>query len=138
MNQQIKRAEPTSSGQTSSWSESADSASEEGKLDWRKKMSDNVAYALIVYTAINIFATVQAVKATGLKPYAMAVLVLLVALIIPVCRSFEKSWREISDEDASDPKLAGRFRRDQFFLWLLAIGLPLFFTGILMLIGENF
>ena len=27
------------------------------KLDWRKKMSDNVAYALLVYTGLQIFVT---------------------------------------------------------------------------------
>ncbi|GMN14155.1 hypothetical protein [Altererythrobacter sp. MTPC7] len=30
--------------------------------DWRKSMSDNVAYALLVYTALQIFVSVAAMK----------------------------------------------------------------------------
>ncbi len=30
------------------------------KLDWRRKMSDNVAYALLVYTGLQIFVTMSA------------------------------------------------------------------------------
>ena len=30
--------------------------------DWRKSMSDNVAWALLVYTALQIFVTVEAMK----------------------------------------------------------------------------
>ena len=30
--------------------------------DWRKAMSDNVAYALLVYTALQIFMTIGAMK----------------------------------------------------------------------------
>ena len=32
------------------------------KRDWRKAMSDNVALALLVYTALQIFVTVHAMK----------------------------------------------------------------------------
>ena len=92
--------------------------------DWRKAMSDNVAIALIVYTALNIFLTVGAIKETGLKSLAMVCLVLLVAGIIPACRKFEKRWRDISDEAAHDRALAGAYRRDRALLWLLALGLP--------------
>ena len=93
-------------------------------VDWRKGMSDNVAIALIVYTALNIFLTVGAIKETGLKSLAMVCLILLVAGIIPACRRFEKRWRDISDEAAHDRALAGAYRRDQAMLWLLALGLP--------------
>ncbi|MGB3739497.1 MAG: hypothetical protein WA948_09105 [Pontixanthobacter sp.] len=98
-------------------------------LDWRKRMSDNVAYALVVYTAINIFATVKAMNETGLKSLAMLALVVLVAGIIPACRRLERRWRMIDDAQAADPAMAGAFRRDQIILWLLAIGLPLAITA---------
>ncbi|MGB7407551.1 MAG: hypothetical protein WA908_03535 [Pontixanthobacter sp.] len=101
------------------------------RLDWRKRMSDNVAYALIVYTAINIVATMGAMKATGLKSLALLALVVLVAGIIPACRWFERRWRNLSDEAAADPALSSTFRRDQILLWLLAIGLPVGLTMLL-------
>ena len=103
------------------------------KRDWRKAMSDNVAYALLVYTALQIFMTITAMKkiAEGSSlPYLS--LIILVAAIIPACRRFERRWDSLSDEQAADPALGGYFRRDLAFLWLLAIGLPFVLTGIVI------
>lgn len=105
------------------------------QVDWRKAMSDNVASALIVYTGLNIFLTVEAIKSTGLKSVAMVCLVVLVAAIIPACRMFEKGWREIPDAQAHDPALAGAYRRDQLKLWLLALGLPFALTAVFHALG---
>ena len=99
-------------------------------VDWRKSMSDNVAIALIVYTALNIFLTVKAIQATGLRSLSMVCLVVLVAAIIPACRRLEKRWRDISDEAAHDPALKPLYRRDQAVLWLLTLGLPFAMTGL--------
>lgn len=96
--------------------------------DWRKAMSDNVAYALVVYTGLHIFLTVAAMKATGMKSLALLALVVLVAAIIPACRWFEKRWRDVPDEQADDPALKGAYRRDQALLWALALGLPFILT----------
>ena len=102
--------------------------------DWRKAMSDHVAYALLVYTALQIFLTVKAMSAgfSTILPYFA--LVVLVAAIIPACRWFEKRWAGMSDEAAADEAHAGAFRRDTVMLWLLAIGLPLVLTGLFKLI----
>lgn len=99
-------------------------------VDWRRRMSDNIAYALLVYTGLQIFVTMGALKGEGgsLLPY-MA-LIVLVAAIIPACRRFEKRWNRLSDEQAHDPALRSYFRRDQLWLWLLAIGLPFLLTGM--------
>lgn len=93
-------------------------------VDWRKSMSDNVAIALIVYTGLNIFLTVEAIRETGMRSLAMLCLILLVAGIIPACHKFEKRWREISEDEAHDQALSGAYRRDQLMLWALALGLP--------------
>jgi len=96
--------------------------------DWRKAMSDHVAYALLVYTGLQIFMTIKALNegGSGLLPYAA--LVILVAGIIPACRWFEKRWAGLSDREAIDPAHAPGFRRDAAALWLLAIGLPIVLT----------
>lgn len=104
-------------------------------VDWRKAMSDNVAIALIVYTGLNIFLTVDAIKDTGLRSLAMLCLIILVAGIIPACHKLEKRWREISDEAAHDPALAGAYRRDQALLWVLALGLPFALTFLFKALG---
>jgi hypothetical protein len=93
-------------------------------------MSDHIAYALLVYTALQIFVTVGALKAEGgsLLPYLA--LVILVVAIIPACRSFEARWNRLSDAQAQDLALAPAFRRDRLALWLLAIGLPFALTAL--------
>ncbi len=98
--------------------------------DWRKAMSDHVAYALLVYTALQIFLTVKAMSqgSSSITPYIA--LVVLIAAIIPACRWFEKRWTHLSDEQAADISYAGAFRRDTIGLWLMAISLPLAITGL--------
>ena len=99
------------------------------KLDWRRKMSDNVAYALLVYTGLQIFVTMGQLKngSGSILPYFA--LIVLIGAIIPGCRMFEKRWDGLSDSSAANPELRGRFVRDQIILWLCAIGLPLLLTG---------
>lgn len=105
------------------------------RKDWRKGMSNHVAYALLVYTAIHIFATVSAMKATGLKTGALLALCVLVAGIIPALRKFEGRWTVLNDDQAVDPSYAPAYRRDLTFLWILAIGLPFALTFIFRMIA---
>lgn len=102
----------------------------EGARDWRKSMSDHVAYGLLVYTGLQIFMTVKALSegSSSILPYFA--LVVLVAAIIPGCRWFEKRWAHLTDEEASDIAYASAFRRDTVMLWFLAIGLPFALTGL--------
>lgn len=100
-------------------------------LDWRKRMSDTVAYSLLVYTGLHIFVTVGAIQATGAKMLALAALVVLVFGVIPLWRRFEKRWASLSDDQAHDPAYASAYRRDKILVWTLAIGLP---VGITMLL----
>jgi hypothetical protein len=101
------------------------------RLDWRRKMSDHIAYALLAYTGLQIFVTMGALKSTtgSIMPYFA--LVILVAAIIPGCRMFERRWEVLSDNEAADPALAPIFRRDRLLVWLAALGLPFLITGVL-------
>lgn len=100
-------------------------------LDWRKAISDHVAYALLVYTALQIFVTVHALNegTSGLLPYVA--LIVLVGGIIPVWRWFEARWRDLDDAEATNPEHAAAFRRDITALWALAIGLPFALTLVI-------
>ena len=100
------------------------------KLDWRRKMSDHVAYGLLVYTGLQIFVTMSALKVGqgSILPYFA--LIVLVVGIIPGCRMFEKRWEGLSDSEAANPELADRFKRDRLLVWLFALGLPFALTGI--------
>jgi hypothetical protein len=99
-------------------------------VDWRRKMSDNIAYALLVYTALQIFVTMGALKSEGMSLLPYLALVILVAAIIPACRRFERRWNRLNDEQAADLALAAYYRRDRLALWLLAIGLPFALTAV--------
>ena len=55
-----------------------------------------------------------------------------VVAIIPFCRLFERRWEGLSDIEAANPELAGRFRRDRALVWLFAFGLPFLLTGLFM------
>ena len=99
-------------------------------VDWRRKMSDNIAYALLVYTALQILVTMGALKSEGMSLLPCLALVILVAAIIPACRRFERRWNRLNDRQASDPALASYYRRDRLALWLLAIGLPFALTAV--------
>jgi len=107
----------------------ASAATEDGARDWRKAMSDHVAYALLVYTGLQIFVTVKAITTTGMSILPYLALVVLVAAIIPACRWFERRWTDLSDEVVADPATGSAFRRDVIVLWILAIGLPLVLTA---------
>lgn len=107
-------------------------------VDWRRKMSDNIAYALLVYTALQIFVTMGALKSEGASLLPYLALVVLVGAIIPACRRFERRWNRLSEDQAHDPVMAGDFRRDRVTLWLLAIGLPFALTGVFKLLALTF
>lgn len=98
--------------------------------DWRRKMSDHVAYALLVYTGLQIFVTMGALHSQGgsLLPYFA--LIVLVAAIIPACRRFERRWSVLSDDQAFNPELEDAYKRDRNLLWLMAVSLPLLITGM--------
>ena len=113
-----------------------DNGRESRTRDWRRGMSDNIAYALLIYTGLQIFVTIHALSVgnSSLLPYFA--LVVLVGMIIPACRWFEKRWQSLTDEEAASAELAGAYRRDQIILWALAIGLPLLLTGIFKTIAT--
>lgn len=105
-------------------------------IDWRKRMSDNIAYALLVYTGLQIWVTMSVLhdKGGSLLPYFA--FIMLVAAIIPACRRFEKRWNRLSDAQAADPQFARAYRRDQAWVWGLALGLPFVVAGLFMLMAK--
>lgn len=116
----------------------SDPARTSGLIDWRQRMSNTLAYALLVYTALQIFVTMGVLTRQGgsLLPYLA--LVILVAAIIPSCRQFERRWNRLDAVQAADPTLACRFHRDRRIIWAMAIGLPFAITGAFRLLAVFF
>lgn len=109
-----------------------------GAVDWRKKISDHVAYGLLIYTGLQIWVTMGALKTESgsILPYFS--LILLVAAIIPACRAIERRWTRLGDIEAMNPELAPAFRRDRALIWIGAIGLPFLVTGLYKLVVYMF
>lgn len=106
------------------------------RIDWRKQMSDTVAYGLLVYTALQIFVTMHAIDAGGASLLPMVALVVLVAGVIPLFRRFERRWEGLDDAAAADPALRPAFRHDQVRVWLISAGLPFVVTGAFELVAA--
>jgi hypothetical protein len=105
-------------------------------VDWKRRVSDHVAYALLIYTGLQIFVTMGALKAEhgSILPYFA--LVLLVVAIIPGLRLIERRWERLAESGAPREELAPLFRRDLVMLWTAAIGLPFVVTGVVKLVVQ--
>lgn len=106
----------------------------EAVRDWRARISDNLAYGLLVYTGLQIFVAMKQLKtlSESLLPYIA--LIVLVAGIIPAARWLETHWKRLSDAQAHDPAQERRFRRDRAIIWAVAIGMPFLLAGLARLL----
>ena len=76
-------------------------------VEWTKRMSDHIAAALLIYTALHIIVTMQAIKGEGGSILPYFGLVLLVGAIIPGCvvRARPIGVLNLEDEHGGDEKL---------------------------------
>lgn len=102
-----------------------------------RKMSDHIAFALLLYTGLNIILTVGAIKGAfhgSILPYFS--LVILVAAIIPGCRWLERRWEAFDVSSRDEGEVQAAFRRDRALVWIAAIALPVIITGVFKLIAP--
>lgn len=109
--------------------------------DAHKRISNAVAYGLMVYTALQIFLTMRALEEADNTLLPMLALVALVGAIIPLYRRLEKRWDTTAAALADDPPaLAQALTRARLTIWALSIGLPLLVTvlikGLVALIAR--
>ena len=107
-----------------------------GGVRWDKKMSNNCAFALLTYTLLQIFFVMGAIETEGMSVAPYFGLVVLVAIIIPFCRKYERRWVKMADRGLSEQSLAAKFRKDQVILWGLALILPFVFVALFKAIGT--
>ncbi|MEM1132330.1 MAG: hypothetical protein AAGH53_05295 [Pseudomonadota bacterium] len=114
--------------------DSAQSGTENSVItqSWAHRMSNHIAYALLVYTGLQIFVVMAEMKGDSHSMLPYLGLVILIALVIPACRRFEKRWERVDEQaDTLSPgDISSLFRRDCAALWLSAIGLPLAIAGL--------
>jgi hypothetical protein len=95
-----------------------------GHKSFAKRMSDNVAVSLVIYTLMLIFVVTPSVETTGMSIFPYFLLVLLVGGIIPFFRRYEKRWAMLDESELSENSLRTRFNMDRAILWVVAIGVP--------------
>ena len=97
-----------------------------------KRISNHIAYALVMYTLLLIFLVSPQMesKGTSILPYFL--LVILVGVAILPCRSLERRWKATDAHDQSG--LIGSCNRDAILLWIAAIGIPVLLMTTLWII----
>lgn len=102
---------------------------------WHRRMSNNLAGALVLFTGIQI-CVISGVVATGATTllYHLGIAV-LIAAIVPAARNMERRWEMLTQSDLFGQGLAARFRVDQLKLWGTALFLPLAWIPIGALLG---
>lgn len=94
-----------------------------------KRISNAVAYGLMVYTALQIFLTMRALEEVDNTLLPMLALVALVGAIIPLYRRMERRWDATAADLADEPAmLAQALGRARLTIWAVSIGLPLLVT----------
>lgn len=101
-----------------------------------KRICNEVAYALVVYTLLLIFVTSPAIHFGDMSIMPYFVLVLLVGLAIPFLRGLERKWQKIA---ASGVDLSrSDFTVDRIKLWGFAIVMPVVFMAIAKFLDTIF
>lgn len=96
------------------------------------RMSNHVAYGLLIYTLLMIFVVSPRLKSEGMSLWPYVLLVILVALFIPVLRIFEKRWARydgdrVGEGPAPDP---GTYRGQVILLWALSFVVPFIWLAL--------
>lgn len=91
---------------------------------YSKRMSDHVAFALVVYTLALIFLVTPTIESSGMSIFPYFVLVLFVAAVIPFCRNLERRWQKLCATARPDDGLETQYVADRLKLWVAAIAMP--------------
>ena len=91
---------------------------------YSKRMSDHVAFALVVYTLALIFLVTPTIESSGTSIFPYFILVLLVGAVIPLCRNLERRWQALDAKAQPGDVLESAYFADRIKLWVAAIAIP--------------
>ena len=100
-------------------------ATARARRGFAKRMSDHIAYALVVYTLMLIFVVSPTMESEGTSIFPYFMLVLLVALAIFPCRNLDHRWQRLDESHPDGAGLTGKYWTEKVSLWAAAIGMPL-------------
>lgn len=91
---------------------------------YSKRMSDHVAFALVVYTLMLIFLVTPTIESSGTSIFPYFVLVVFVGAVIPLCRNLERRWQALDASASAGDGLESLYVADRLKLWAAAIAIP--------------
>jgi hypothetical protein len=100
------------------------------KKSYAKRMSDNIAIAMVAYTLMLIFMVTPKLESGGMSIFPYFILVILVGCAIPYGHKLERRWDMLSGSELSQNGLNTRFAIDRIILWVAAIGVPFLLSFI--------
>jgi hypothetical protein len=97
---------------------------------YSKRMSDHVAFALVVYTLMLIFLVTPTIESGGTSIFPYFVLVLFVGAVIPLCRNMERRWQALDAATYNGDGLQSQYTADRLKLWTAALAIPAFLAVV--------
>ncbi|OYY71351.1 MAG: hypothetical protein B7Y00_07410 [Sphingomonadales bacterium 17-56-6] len=91
---------------------------------YSKRMSDHIAFALVVYTLMLIFVVTPTIESSGTSIFPYFVLVLFVGAVIPLCRNLERRWQALDANAYPGDGLETPYFADRLKLWAGAVAIP--------------
>lgn len=95
-----------------------------------KRMSDNVAIALVIYTMMLIFVTSPRMHFGDMSIIPYFMLVVFVGCAIPFCKKLENKWAAIEHAGTDTTDLTGSFNFDRIKLWVATFLVPILLAAV--------
>lgn len=99
---------------------------------WKKRISNNAAAALLLFTLLHIGCFVAISGYIGSSLVSFLGIAILVGLVIPALARFEARWHGDALAGLSETEIATRFRAERMRLWIAAAFVPFLWSGVFL------
>ncbi|NCP11442.1 MAG: hypothetical protein GW859_05730 [Sphingomonadales bacterium] len=94
-----------------------------------RRMTFNIAAAVLVYAAIQLWLVIGAVSEGASRFLPHVALGIMVLGVIPAARRIERRWARFAETALPSRQLCQSFRNEALRLWCAAIALPFLWVG---------
>lgn len=102
---------------------------------WKRRISNNAAAALLVFTSLHIICFMAVAGYTGWRWINLLGIAIMIMLVIPAISKIEARWEALTREPLGPAEISTHFRRERLRLWVAAIFLP--FLGSAVFLGLH-
>ena len=100
---------------------------------WRRRISNNAAAALLVFTLLHIICFMAVSGYTGWRWVNLLGIGIMVGFAIPAISRIEARWENLTRQPLGPAEIVMHFHRERLRLWVAAICLP--FLGAAAVLG---